>query len=200
MWSLTPVRIPDSAAGCMYFKSVEGILPAVRGRDAHDTNLRCSLRMVIPNGLKIRGQSVRFDLFDGFAARDDACYCRVLQAPYQGPMGHWHTLWNFIFEACYFLENFPPFVLVLPGAADIRSGELRIFAVFAAQESAGQGHTCQHAQVLPDAGIENFSLRFSMDPIVYDLDCRSSGIGCLLDLVKAAVFLADRYSQMANLT
>ena len=72
----------------MYFISVAGILPAIRGRDAFDTNLQRSVWMVVPDGLKIRGQSVGFDLFDGFAARDNACYCRVLQTPCQSPMGH----------------------------------------------------------------------------------------------------------------
>jgi hypothetical protein len=85
---LTLVRIPDFAVGCMYFISVAGILPAVRGRDALDTNLQRNVWMVVPDGLKIGGQSVGFDLFDGLAAGDNACYYRMLQTPCQGPMGH----------------------------------------------------------------------------------------------------------------
>ena len=70
--------------------------------------------MVVPDGVKICGQSVRFDLFDGLAARDNASYSRMLQTPCQGPMGHRHALWNFIFEIGYLPGNFLPFFLILP--------------------------------------------------------------------------------------
>jgi len=130
---ICPVRIPDYAAGCMCFFSVAGILPAVRGRDALDTNLQRSLWMVIPYGLKIRCHGVGFDLFDVLAARNNACYGRMFQTPCHGPVDHRYALWDFVFEVCYLLKNFLPFFLVMPGASDIRAGELRIFAVFAAQ-------------------------------------------------------------------
>src|SRR5437016_11485087 len=93
---------------------------------------------------QLRCLRIRFNLLDTLAPRNHARHGRMLEAPRQRPLRHRHVLGNFFALDFFDLAELGVDLFRLVLLTEF-SAESMTWLVFAAEQTAGEWHTRQHA-------------------------------------------------------
>lgn len=126
--------------------------------------------MMLRHHWQIGGGGVGAGLLFVFAAGDDGGDGLMLEAPGEGPLGHFYAGGDFAAgDFLNFVEALFDGGPVLAGA-NVVGGELDAWLVFSAQESAGEGDAGEDAEVLGLTAIEHGLFGGAIEAVVDDLD------------------------------